>query len=76
MKIDKNGCLTLIKPLDRDPPNGYATWQPIIQASDEDGKPNCLSTTTNFFITLLDINDNAPYLDMVSLFYCKIVKKK
>ncbi|XP_025422894.1 DE-cadherin isoform X3 [Sipha flava] len=64
MKIDKNGCLSLIKPLDRDPPNGYATWQPIIQASDEDGKPNCLSTTTNFFITLLDINDNAPYLDM------------
>lgn len=24
--IDKNGCMKLKKPLDRDPPKGYATW--------------------------------------------------
>jgi len=66
MTIDKNGCLLLIKPLDRDPPNGYATWQVIIQASDEGGGPKSLQQTTEVIIALRDINDNAPYLDMVS----------
>jgi len=67
MTINKNGCLSLIKPLDRDPPNGYATWQVIIQASDEGGGPKSLQQTTEVIIALRDINDNAPYLDMVSL---------
>lgn len=67
MTIDKNGCLSLIKPLDRDPPNGYATWQVIIQASDEGGAPpKSLQASTEVIIALRDINDNAPYLDMVS----------
>ncbi|XP_025194494.1 DE-cadherin isoform X1 [Melanaphis sacchari] len=64
MTINKNGCLSLIKPLDRDPPNGYATWQVIIQASDEGGGPKSLQQTTEVIIALRDINDNAPYLDM------------
>lgn len=65
MSIDKNGCLSLIKPLDRDPPNGYATWQVIIQASDEGGAPpKSLQASTEVIIALRDINDNAPYLDM------------
>jgi len=67
MSIDKNGCLSLIKPLDRDPPNGYATWQVIIQASDEGGAPpKSLQASTEVIIALRDINDNAPFLDMVS----------
>lgn len=66
MKIDKNGCLSLIKPLDRDYPNGFGAWQVIIQASDEGGRPKSLQTTTEVFITLRDINDNAPFLNMVS----------
>lgn len=65
MTIDKKGCLYLIKPLDRDPPNGYATWQVIVQASDENGGPKSLKITTEVIITLTDINDNAPFLDMV-----------
>ncbi|XP_050421332.1 DE-cadherin isoform X2 [Adelges cooleyi] len=64
MTIDNNGCLSLIKPLDRDPPNGYATWQVAIQASDEGGGPKCLQATTEVIIVLKDINDNAPVLDM------------
>ncbi|XP_050545953.1 DE-cadherin isoform X3 [Daktulosphaira vitifoliae] len=64
MTIDKNGCLSLIKPLDRDPPNGYATWQVIIQATDNGGIPKCLQQTTEVIIVLRDINDNAPFLDM------------
>lgn len=66
LQIDQSGCLSLIKPLDRDPPNGYAAWQVIIQASDESGGPKSLAKTTEVIITLRDINDNAPYLDMVS----------
>lgn len=74
MTIDKNGCLSLIKPLDRDPPNGYATWQVIIQASDEGGGPKSLQKTTEVIIILEDINDNAPYLDMVSYLITYITK--
>lgn len=65
MTIDKNGCLSLIKPLDRDPPNGYADWQVLIQATDNGGIPKCLQQTTEVNINLRDINDNAPFLDMV-----------
>ncbi|KAF6207435.1 hypothetical protein GE061_018678 [Apolygus lucorum] len=65
LSINKKGCLSLIKPLDRDPPNGYETWQILIAASDEDGGPTNLRSTTEVVITLIDINDNAPYLDMV-----------
>lgn len=58
--IDGNGCLRLIKPLDRDQPNGHKYWQIIISAIDENG--NGIRSTTEVTITLLDINDNAPFL--------------
>ncbi|CAB0007597.1 unnamed protein product [Nesidiocoris tenuis] len=64
LSIDKKGCLSLINPLDRDPPNGYELWQILIAASDEDGGPTSLRGSTEVVITLIDINDNAPYLDM------------
>lgn len=60
LEIDRSGCVHLIKPLDRDEPNGHKKWQIIIQAADEDG--NGLRSTTEVTITLLDINDNAPFL--------------
>lgn len=68
ISIDKNGCLSLIKQLDRDPPNGYDAWQVIIQATDDGGAPKSLRTSTELIINLRDINDNAPYLDMVSYY--------
>lgn len=60
LTIDDNGCLRLIKPLDRDKPNGHMYWQIIISAIDENG--NGLPSTTEVTITLIDINDNAPFL--------------
>ncbi|GLH15736.1 DE-cadherin [Gryllus bimaculatus] len=65
LKINKDGCLSLIKSLDRDPPNGYDEWQVFIAADDEDGDVKSLRQTTDFLIHLIDINDNAPFLDMV-----------
>lgn len=60
LQIDTSGCLKLIKPLDRDDPNGHKLWQIIISAIDENG--HGLRSTTEVTITLLDINDNAPFL--------------
>ncbi|XP_014469556.1 PREDICTED: DE-cadherin isoform X2 [Dinoponera quadriceps] len=62
--IDKTGCMKLKKPLDRDPPNGYSMWTVIVMARDEDGSPTALRESVVVNITLLDINDNAPFLDM------------
>lgn len=60
LEIDNTGCLRLIKPLDRDEPNGHKYWQIIISAGDENGSG--LRSTTEATITLIDINDNAPFL--------------
>lgn len=56
----------LFQPLDRDPPNGFPQWQVLISAKDEDGGPTSLSESTEVIIDLTDINDNAPFLSMVS----------
>ncbi|KAL6446112.1 hypothetical protein ACFW04_001038 [Cataglyphis niger] len=64
IEIDKSGCMMLKKPLDRDPPNGYSTWSVIVRASDEDGSSSALHEFLTVNITLIDINDNAPFLDM------------
>lgn len=50
--------------MDRDPPNGFETWQVIIMAKDDNGSVSGLQTTTEIFISLIDINDNAPRLAM------------
>lgn len=62
--IDKTGCMTLKKPLDRDSPLGYSMWTVIVMARDEDGSPTALRELVMVNITLIDINDNAPFLDM------------
>lgn len=64
IEIDKTGCLKLKKPLDRDPPNGYSMWTVLVMAVDENGSPNALQSPVMVNITLTDINDNAPFLDM------------
>ncbi|XP_049959690.1 DE-cadherin [Schistocerca serialis cubense] len=64
LDIDKDGCLMLLKPLDRDPPNGYEAWQVLIAADDEGGGPTSQSSITEVIINLIDINDNAPFLSM------------
>lgn len=60
LDIDDSGCLRLLQPLDRDPPNGSKLLQINLTATDENG--NGKSTTVPLIITLEDINDNAPYL--------------
>ncbi|XP_034940506.1 DE-cadherin [Chelonus insularis] len=65
INIDKTGCITLKKPLDRDPPNGYPMWTVIVMARDDDGSPTALRELVMVNITLIDINDNAPFLDMI-----------
>ena len=62
LTISENGCLTNIKPLDRDKPNGQKSWQILVSAIDEDG----LGLSSSKFVTiiLIDINDNAPFLNM------------
>lgn len=60
ISIDSTGCLRLIKPLDRDAPDGHKEWQIVVAAKDENG--NGLSFATVVIVTLNDINDNAPFL--------------
>ncbi|XP_046488919.1 DE-cadherin isoform X1 [Neodiprion pinetum] len=65
LTIDKSGCLKLKRTLDRDPPDGYETWAVLVMARDEDGGPTALRATETINIKLEDVNDNAPFLDMV-----------
>ncbi|XP_057317879.1 DE-cadherin isoform X1 [Microplitis mediator] len=65
LEISKTGCIKLKKPLDRDPPTGYPMWTVIVMARDEDGAPTALQALVMVNITLIDINDNAPFLDMI-----------
>ncbi|RZF45194.1 hypothetical protein LSTR_LSTR009965 [Laodelphax striatellus] len=66
LMIDKEGCLSLVQPLDRDPPNGFEIWQVLIAANDENGGQNFLGSSTEVVITLIDINDNSPVLNMTN----------
>ncbi|CAG9112803.1 unnamed protein product [Plutella xylostella] len=64
LQIDNDGCLRLTKPLDRDPPAGFTTWQILIVAADQGGRlgSDSLRSTTEVILELTDINDNAPFL--------------
>ena len=64
ISIDKSGCMKLKKPLDRDQPNGHPMWSILVMAKDDDGSPTALREIVRVNITLEDINDNAPFLDM------------
>ena len=63
------GALRIIKPLDRDRPNGFPVWNMYVYAKDsfidENGeRSQPLENFVEVKITLEDINDNAPFLDM------------
>ena len=61
---ERTGEVRIIKKLDRDLPNGYPVWRTYIFAKDENGGPNGIENFVEFEVTLVDINDNAPFLDM------------
>ena len=63
------GALRIVRPLDRDRPNGYPVWSMYVYAKDSfveengDRSPS-LENFVEVKITLDDINDNAPFLNM------------
>jgi len=65
----ESGALRIVKPLDRDRPDGYPVWSMYVYAKDSpidetgDRSPS-LENFVEVEITLDDINDNAPFLDM------------
>lgn len=67
LSITKDGCLQLLRPLDRDPPYGTPQRQVFIFALDNDGGTNSLRTSTELTIILEDINDNAPFLNVTEI---------
>jgi hypothetical protein len=54
-----SGIIQAIRPLDRDPPHGVATWKFIVQAIDDGGRG--LIGYADVHVNLVDINDNAPF---------------
>lgn len=64
LSVSKDGCVSLTKPLDRDPPYGSPERQVFIYALDNDGGTNSLRSFVEITIVLKDINDNAPFLNV------------
>jgi hypothetical protein len=57
--IDKySGEISVLKPLDRDPPAGVPVWEFVVHATDEDGTG--LVSYANVRVVLKDLNDHAP----------------
>uniref|UniRef100_A0A1I7SAF6 Cadherin domain-containing protein n=1 Tax=Bursaphelenchus xylophilus TaxID=6326 RepID=A0A1I7SAF6_BURXY len=50
--------ITVMKPLDRDPPTGIPVWEFVVRATDDNG--NGLSNYATVRVNLRDINDNSP----------------
>ncbi len=61
---ERTGDVRIIKPLDRDAPDGFPTWNLYIFAKDMNGGPDGIENYVELVVELKDINDNAPYLDM------------
>ncbi|KAF2355243.1 Cadherin [Trinorchestia longiramus] len=53
---ERTGRVQLIKPLDRDAPNGRARWALTVSVSD-----GAHTSTADLFVNVKDINDNAPF---------------
>jgi len=62
--INQKGELFLIRPLDRDAPDGHKEWTVTVLAEDTLNGIE-LDNTLELSIMLQDVNDNAPFLDMV-----------
>ncbi|XP_050519455.1 DE-cadherin isoform X2 [Diabrotica virgifera virgifera] len=69
LTVSADGCVQVTKPLDRDPPFGSPTRQVFIYARDNDGGTNSLLATAEIEIILIDINDNAPFLNVTEIVY-------
>ncbi|XP_056645235.1 DE-cadherin [Diorhabda sublineata] len=67
LTVSSDGCVKIIKPLDRDPPYGSPIRQAFIYARDNDGGTNSLLGTAEIAIHLNDINDNAPFLNVTEI---------
>lgn len=67
LSVSKDGCVSLTKPLDRDPPYGSPERQVFIHALDNDGGTNSLRSFAEITIVLIDINDNAPFLNVTEI---------
>ena len=63
--IDKHtGDLRIVRELNRDKPDGFPSQTMFIYAKDEGGGPKGIESFVEFTIDLMDINDNAPFLNM------------
>ncbi|TRY62862.1 hypothetical protein TCAL_07709 [Tigriopus californicus] len=60
----QTGDIQVVKPLDRDMPNGFPVWTMYVFAKDENGGPTGIENYVELTVKLSDINDNAPILDM------------
>ncbi|KAB0801471.1 hypothetical protein PPYR_05825 [Photinus pyralis] len=67
LSINNAGCVSLIKALDRDKPNGFPKHQAYVYAHDDGGAPGSQLSIAEFNIILLDINDNAPFLNVTEV---------
>ncbi|KAF5274763.1 hypothetical protein FQR65_LT04316 [Abscondita terminalis] len=67
LSINKEGCVSLIKGLDRDKPNGFPKYQAYVYALDDGGGPTSQLSSAEFNIILIDINDNAPFLNVTEV---------
>ncbi|CAH1153422.1 unnamed protein product [Phaedon cochleariae] len=67
LSVTADGCISLTKPLDRDPPSGNPDRQVFIYAHDSDGGTNSLFSSAEIQINLVDINDNAPFLNVTEI---------
>lgn len=65
--VSREGCVKLTKPLDRDLPFGSPQRQVFIYALDSDGGTNSLRSFAEITIILIDINDNAPFLNVTEI---------
>lgn len=63
-KISSDGCITIIKPLDRDLPNGSPIIQTFVGAQD-----HLLGAFAEVKFHLNDINDNAPFLNVTEVIW-------
>ncbi len=63
--MDPNtGDVRVVRPLDRDAPAGFPTWNVYVFAKDMGGGPGGIENFVELQVELNDVNDNAPFLDM------------
>ena len=70
------GLLRIIKPMDRDLPEGFPVWSMFVFAKDSFSDEIALEGFVEVKIELEDINDNAPFLDMPSVLFVNRMNKQ